>query len=58
MGDDWMLVKVMIPSGLVFLFLIREYLKTRSLLRDGHSDDAAREEASALRAPESQGLDP
>ena len=53
-----MLVKVMIPSGLVFLFLIREYLKTRSLLRDGHSDDAAREEASALRAPESEGLDP
>ena len=32
--DGWMLVKVLMPSSLVFLWLLREYVKTRSLLRD------------------------
>lgn len=33
-GDDWMLVKVLMPSGLVFLWLLREYVKTQRLLRE------------------------
>ena len=43
MTDDWMLVKVLLPSSIVFLWLCWELVKTRRALErsDGSEDDDA-----------------